>query len=92
MSDRIEQFTDIILACLTGAPNARAGARLAAYRLVDETRKALTSDAAIDAMCDRMEVSSRKARTETVLRGMVGAAMDAAFGDALYDDEGGDAA
>ena len=46
----IERHTDIILACLRNAPNPVAGARLAAYRLADETRKALASDAAIDAM------------------------------------------
>lgn len=41
MSDRIESLTQTILSCMTDVPNPEAGARIAAYRVTDELRKAM---------------------------------------------------
>jgi len=38
----IEHLTTTILQCMADAPNPTAGARLAAYRVTDELRKAMT--------------------------------------------------
>lgn len=52
MSDTIEHLTGIIERCMTNAPNPTSGARLAAYRVTDELRKAMLSDEAMLAARD----------------------------------------
>lgn len=88
MSDRIEHLTTIILRCMTNAPNPEAGARLAAYRVTDELRKALLTDDALSAMWDAYWAAHREdadyAYPERTRREMMIAAWDAVMED---DDE-----
>ena len=89
MSDRIEQFTDIILACLSGAPNARAGARLTAYRLVDETRKALKAQIAKEQFAAELTnvlTKTPAAYRASMLEHILNVALDATFRDDPMED------
>lgn len=82
--DAVERYTDIILNCLTNAPDARAGARLAVFRITDELRKAMVSDDAIRCAVNRVDYFIVTEQHHKSMRTGINAAWDAVF-----DDEGG---
>lgn len=84
-----QYLTTTILRCMTNAPTPEAGARLAAYRVTDELRKALLKDDALSAMWDAYWEAHRNdadyAYPEKTKRQMMSAAWNVVLAD--EDDE-----
>lgn len=81
MSNMIDHLTTTILHCMTNAPTPEAGARLAAYRVTDELRKAMTGGDVVTEAVDAIGYAILTGQHYVDMHTGITAAWDAVIGE-----------